>query len=264
MVGLNITTNLRPKARPPPRSPSPRRCGPPPRPLARRQPHASPLGGPLRFCVRARARGGITPPPPPSRTNWTRLVPPPVLIGHVSPWLPRLLSVNVHSRAPPPPPPPPPSRTKWTRRVPPPVLIGHAASLTPYEQASDLSRSLPLRQVQYLIEDLGVPKSEVGRLVRPRPRRPSQLCLRSRAAPCRRSGALRGAGAGGAVPTSAGDEHREQDQAGGRLPRRRSGHPPRQARPGRRPIPAGLRPAQPSQPTPSLVLSGHAASLTPY
>jgi hypothetical protein len=23
-------------------------------------------------------------PPPPSRTNWTRLVPPPVLIGHVS------------------------------------------------------------------------------------------------------------------------------------------------------------------------------------
>jgi hypothetical protein len=27
-------------------------------------------------------------PPPPSRTNWTRLVPPPVLTGHVSSLLP--------------------------------------------------------------------------------------------------------------------------------------------------------------------------------
>ena len=29
------------------------------------------------------------PPPPPSRTDWTRLVPPPVLTGHVSSLLPR-------------------------------------------------------------------------------------------------------------------------------------------------------------------------------
>jgi hypothetical protein len=191
VVGLNITTNLRPKARPPPRSPSPRRCGPP-RPLARRQP-TSPLDGPLRFCVV-------------------------FALAVASPWLPRLLSVNVHSRS--------------------------------------LSLSLSLRQVQYLIEGLGVPKSEVGRLVLPRPRRPSPLCLRGRAAPCRRSGALRGAGSGGAVPIGAGDEHREQDQAGDRLPGGRGGHPARQARPGRRPLPAGLRPAQPSQPnSPSVARS---------
>jgi hypothetical protein len=60
-----------------------------------------------------------TPPPPspPSRTKWTRLVHPSVLIGHVSspPAPPRL----------PPPPPSPPSRTKWTRLVHPSVLIGH-------------------------------------------------------------------------------------------------------------------------------------------
>jgi len=30
------------------------------------------------------ARGADAPPPPPSRTDWTRLVPPPVLTGHVS------------------------------------------------------------------------------------------------------------------------------------------------------------------------------------
>ena len=92
---------------------------------------------------------GITAPPPlpPSRTNWTRLVPPPVLIGHVSsgrhhsagvlPAAPlghrrrpaqrrgrggaRGARGGAAPRAVAPPPPPPPL-----------VLSGHAASLTPY------------------------------------------------------------------------------------------------------------------------------------
>ena len=43
----------------------------------------------LRARGRARERGSlrdsfVTPPPPPSRTNWTRLVPPPVLIGRMA------------------------------------------------------------------------------------------------------------------------------------------------------------------------------------
>ena len=32
--------------------------------------------------------GCVPAPPPPSRTNWTRLIPPPVLTGHVSSLLP--------------------------------------------------------------------------------------------------------------------------------------------------------------------------------
>jgi hypothetical protein len=106
-----------------------------------------------RVRVQGRARPAL---PPPSRTDWTRLVPPSVLTGHVSPrpapslgvkrdatrWsgpdpprpLPRdtltrdtpggILGHGAQVR------PPPLPRTKWTRRVPHPVLIGHAASLS--------------------------------------------------------------------------------------------------------------------------------------
>jgi len=93
---------------------------------------------------------------PSPRTNWTRLVPPPVgrdKSGNAPPAssaracdiaamgaggrmrIPRLQGSSGsrsgagaarHCASSPPP------RTKWTRRVPHPVLIGHAASLTPY------------------------------------------------------------------------------------------------------------------------------------
>ena len=39
---------------------------------------------------------GARPPPPPSRTEWTRLVPPPVLTGHVS--RPRFVNLHVGQR----------------------------------------------------------------------------------------------------------------------------------------------------------------------
>jgi hypothetical protein len=106
---------------------------------------------------------------PSRRTNWTRLVPPPVLIGHVSSRarqaeaaidlqaecdrmqtqlekmvasLPKCLAERfphqghlwrlavVSEKVGTRRTPLP--RTKWTRRVPHPVLIGHTASLTPY------------------------------------------------------------------------------------------------------------------------------------
>ena len=55
--------------------------------------------------------------PPPSRTNWTRLVPPPVLTGHASSLLPSDVAL--------PPVPPPPAPTTRPRtapaRVPPEV-----------------------------------------------------------------------------------------------------------------------------------------------
>jgi hypothetical protein len=93
---------------------------------------------------------------PPSRTNWTRLVPPSVLTGHVSSLRragasasrSRRARTTASARTSPrcsptaapasksacrsPPPPPLPSRTNWTSLVPLPVLTGHAASLTPY------------------------------------------------------------------------------------------------------------------------------------
>ena len=83
----------------------------------------------------------VSPPPPPSRTNWTRRVPHPVLIGHAASLLqvhylgfPSTIGATYidYIIGDPVLPPPPPYRTKWTRRVPHPVLIGHAASLTPY------------------------------------------------------------------------------------------------------------------------------------
>ena len=43
---------------------------------------------------RPRGRHRVRPPPPPSRTDWTRLVPPPVLTGHVSSLL-----IRVRARA---------------------------------------------------------------------------------------------------------------------------------------------------------------------
>jgi hypothetical protein len=79
------------------------------------------------------------PPFPPFRTNWTRLVPPPVPTGPARalpvpcPRPARQHAVGqspLHDEAEAPALLPP--RTKWTRRVPHPVLIGHAASLTPY------------------------------------------------------------------------------------------------------------------------------------
>ena len=42
-------------------------------------------------CRRSGTASTRVPPPPPSRTNWTRLVPPSELTGHVSWLLPRLL-----------------------------------------------------------------------------------------------------------------------------------------------------------------------------
>ena len=58
-----------------------------------------------RPCAVVGAAGARTAPPPPlpSRTNWTRLVPPPVLTGHASSL--------------------------------PPVLTGHASSLPPYRES---------------------------------------------------------------------------------------------------------------------------------
>ena len=56
------------------------------------------------------------------RANWTRLVPPPVLTGHVSYRQEyACTAVDVLAR-----------RTRSQPPPPPFVLIGHAASLTPY------------------------------------------------------------------------------------------------------------------------------------
>ena len=59
--------------------------------LRKRHPYKDAPLGAARVSLRAlrpaleAARGaGMKPPPPPPRTNWTRLVPPPVLNGHVS------------------------------------------------------------------------------------------------------------------------------------------------------------------------------------
>jgi len=79
--------------------------------------------------------------PPPLRTNWTRRVPHPVLIGHAAslgrsagrhPNLVEFYGAVIEDhefpvRPPARAPPPPPSRTKWTRLVHPSVLIGHVA-----------------------------------------------------------------------------------------------------------------------------------------
>ena len=112
----------------------------------------------LRLALaRHRSRLRRLPPPPPPRTNWTRLVPPSVLIGHAwarrgrPPASPRallhrsragvavtnacacLLAPILNVRAclfvgwADVPRPPPPSRTDWTRLVPPPVLTGHVS-----------------------------------------------------------------------------------------------------------------------------------------
>jgi len=115
-----------------------------------------------------RLGAGRPAPPPPSRTKWTRLVHPSVLIGHVPPLrAPGALrrrrgaqatgkrparrsrraggaqaSLSVRARVDRRvddvrcsdacrPTPPPPSRTKWTRLVHPSVLIGHVSSLCP-------------------------------------------------------------------------------------------------------------------------------------
>ena len=82
----------------------------------------------------------------PFRTNWTRLVPPPVLIGRVSApaaqTAPRAGTVSallaaegyacVHALQVPPPSP----RTKWTRRVPHPVLTGHVSCVHALQDSS--------------------------------------------------------------------------------------------------------------------------------
>jgi hypothetical protein len=52
----------------------------------------------------------LSPPPPPSRTDWTRLVPPPVLTGHASTSKPK----GQTTRAP---------AGEWTRLQQPPVLL---------------------------------------------------------------------------------------------------------------------------------------------
>jgi len=80
------------------------------------------------------------PPPPPSRTNWTRLVSPPVLTGHVSSRPRRASSRRVATRAAPLPGGSSASRSTSGSAGPragcawysPLVLSGHAASLTPY------------------------------------------------------------------------------------------------------------------------------------
>jgi hypothetical protein len=131
------TRAQRPAARPP-------LCLPPPLPLSRTL-SLSPSLAP-------------TPPPSPLlRTNRTRCVPHPVLIGHATSFTKRSSTISAGRTVPLTPRgrrardesaaprslsrfsgllqdqlPSPPPRTKWTRRVPHPVLIGHAASLTPY------------------------------------------------------------------------------------------------------------------------------------
>ena len=130
----------------------------------------------------------------------------------------------------PPPPPPPPLRTKWTRRVPHPVLTGHVSLRHPV---------LP-----------------------PAPPGLGLAHVRPRAA---------GAWRGRVQPDSADARHR--GQAAGAQGRGAGGlggdvalrlchrHPPHPLPPagGRRPAPP-----HPKPPPPPLVLSGHAASLTPY
>ena len=64
------------------------KCASPPHPSdARRLLQTHPFARPRRDFLEEeqfRILFQAVPPPPPSRTKWTRLVPPPVLIGHVS------------------------------------------------------------------------------------------------------------------------------------------------------------------------------------
>jgi len=108
-----------------------------------------------------------TPSPPRSRTDWTRLVPRPILAGHVS-SLPR---------------------TSWTRLVPPPVLAGHVSSPEEWHEPElahlqHHDRRQDLRSPEVWRQRPALPGGEVctgpggGRDVRPVCRRGEGMCVR--------------------------------------------------------------------------------------
>ena len=69
------------------------------------------------------------PPPPPSRTDWTRLVPPPVLNGHAASLLPYARPLSPLSSA-----------TPIAPRTPPPP-VRHAPTAAPFVRRFPLARS---------------------------------------------------------------------------------------------------------------------------
>ena len=214
------------------------------------------------------ARAPAPPPPlPPSRTNRTRLVPPPVLSGHVL----------RDPRPPPPPsrtnrtrlvpliaPPPPPSRTNRTRLVPPsrtnrtrlvPLIAGALPSVSP-SSTQQCPRALTPRacapQVHrlQLIKPAAPPDAAAPALPHP-----AALC----GAQLRPAAALHRA-ARVAHRRLVMQEQREAAAAVAEAARQRTAAA---AAAAEREASAAAWQLE-ARPPPLLVLSGHAASLTPY
>ena len=209
---------------------------------------------------------------PPPRTNRTRRVPHPVLIGHASSLAPhgcslcsfnpsalRALAQNA------PPPLHPPSCTNWTRLVPPSVLTGHVSSLP---------RVDPLRRGSFSPGHGHSPHPRALTLSSPPPppppsrtkwtRRVPHPVLIGHAASLARCNASHDATCQPCAPCPIGAARLGcADDAPGACAALPEGLGQRNVL-GSAPTAAGALEVPTAPPPSPLVLSGHAASLTPY